>query len=169
MNMKKSIFILLIFLSMTRLISAQTAENSLGLRFGAAYGLGTEISYQRGLNSINRLEVDLGFNSYYEYANNFRYDYNSWAISGLYHWVWVLDKNINWYAGPGGKLGSYSSNLVYDANYKNGLFLSAAGDIGIEYTFPERVQVSLDARPELGLFNHGSGINIGLSVRYQFQ
>lgn len=153
----------------THLTSAQIAEHALGLRFGAAYGLGTEISYQHRLTSDNRLELDLGFNSYYEYSNNFRYDYNSWALAGLYHWVWKLDNNLNWYAGPGAKIGSYSSNLVYDSNYNNGLFLSAAGDIGIEYTFPERIQLALDARPEFGLFNHGSGVNVGFAIRYLFK
>ena len=167
--MKRIFTSLLMMILVANLACAQFAEHALGLRFGAAYGLGTEISYQHGLTPNNRLELDLGFNSYYEYSNNFRYDYNSWALTGLYHWVWKLDNNLNWYAGPGAKLGSYSSNLVYDSNYNNGLFLSAAGNIGIEYTFPERIQLALDARPEIGLFNHGSGVNVGFAIRYQFK
>jgi hypothetical protein len=164
-----SLFFLLLLTNLTSAQSVQIPDHALGLRFGTVYGLGTEISYQHRLTTVNRLELDLGFNSYYEYANNFRYDYNSWGLAGLYHWVWNLEKNFTWYAGPGARIGSYSSNLVYDASYNNGIFLSAAGDIGIEYSFPERIQLALNARPEFGLYNHGSGVNIGFAVRYQFK
>jgi hypothetical protein len=167
--MKKVVLSLFMVIFVTNLTSAQVEPHALGLRFGAGYGYGTEFSYQHGLTSVNRLEFDLGFNSYYEYSGNLRYDYNSWALTGLYQWVWKLDNNLNWYAGPGAKIGTYSSNLIYGANYNNGLFLSAAGDIGIEYSFPERIQLALDARPEIGLYNRGSGINVGFAVRYQFK
>ena len=169
--MKKCLLPLFFVLFAANIASAQIENHALGLRFGAGYGLGTEISYQHGLTSNNRLELDLGFNSNYEYNNNFRYDYNSWALTGLYHWVWKLnfDNGFNWYAGPGGKIGTWSSNLGYDYRYKNGLFLAAAGDVGIEYCFPAGIQIALDARPEIGLINHGSGMNIGFAVRYQFK
>jgi hypothetical protein len=50
------------------------------------------------------------------------------------------------------------------------MFLSAVGNVGIEYTFPIKIQVSLDARPEFGLINNGEafGNSIALSVRYRF-
>jgi hypothetical protein len=48
------------------------------------------------------------------------------------------------------------------------MFLAAVGDIGLEYCFPIGIQLALDARPEIGLINNGSGVNIGFSARYQF-
>ena len=81
--------------------------------------------------------------------------------------MWPISDGFKWYAGPGGKLGTWNS-MIYDSRYNNGIFLSAAGDVGIEYSFPARIQVALNARPEIGLFNYGTGLNIGLAVRYQF-
>jgi hypothetical protein len=163
--------IFLLFVSvmfMQVLASAQVADHALGIRFGTVYGLGTEISYQHGLSRVNRLEIDLGFSSDYYYVNDFKQEYNSWGLTGVYQWVRNIDNNLNWYYGPGGKIGSWSSNMGYNYKYNNGMFLSAVGDIGIEYCFPIGIQLALDARPEIGLINTGSGVNIGFSVRYQF-
>jgi hypothetical protein len=98
-----------------------------------------------------------------------RQDYNSWALTGLYHWVWKLDNQLSWYAGSGAKLGIWSSSQKYDSRYKNGMFMVAVGDVGIEYALPSRIQFALDALPEIGLFNNGIGVNIGFSIRYQLR
>ena len=76
---------------LANLTSAQTAQHALGLRFGTGDGFGTEISYQHGLTSGNRLELDMGFNSNHEYYLSNRYNYNSWGLTGLYHWVSKLE------------------------------------------------------------------------------
>lgn len=170
--MKRSICVIALLLTLGQFASAQMVQHSLGIRYGAVYGLGTEVTYQRALNAAKRLEFDLGFNSNYEYINDLRQDYNSWALSGLYQWVWKLEKlgePVRWYAGGGSRLGFWSSSQKYNSRFTNGMFLVIAGSTGIEYAFPEGIQFSLDARPELGLFNHGSGVNIGLSIRYQFR
>ena len=168
--MKRILFSLITVVLLAGFVNAQTAKHALGLRFGDGDGFGTEISYQHGLNSGNRLEFDLGFNNSHEYYNNYRYNYNRWGLTGLYQWVWKIDNGLNWYVGPGAKIGSWNYNqVVYDYKYSNGLFLAAAGDIGIEYCFPIGIQLALDARPEIGLINHGSGIDVGFAIRYQFR
>ncbi len=167
--MKRIFFTMALVVMLFSLANAQIAKHSVGLRYGALYGLGTEITYQRGLTSENRLEFDFGFNSNFEYVDNFRQDHNSWALTGLYHWVWKLDDNVNWYAGAGSKLGTWSSNQGYNYRYHNGPFFTASGDVGIEYVFPAGIQFALNARPEVGIYNHGSGVNIGFAVRYQFK
>ena len=111
----------------------------------------------------NRLELDLGFSSNHA-ADNY---YNSWSVAGLYHWVWKLDKQLYWYVGPGGKIGGWNYDRI-NSSYNNGFFLAAAGDLGIEYVFPVGIQLAMNARPELGLINRGSGLNVGFAVRYQF-
>lgn len=137
----------------------EISENALGLRFGGGGGLGAEISYQRALTTNNRLEVDLGWRN----DNNF----DAYKITGIYQWVWNLDGGFNWYAGAGGGLGSVDIN-----NNEGGVFLFAAGNIGIEYNFDIPLLVSLDFRPEIGFSDYNNFNNfspdVALALRYQF-
>lgn len=165
--MKKTFLTLIISVFLVNLASTQETKHALGLRFGAGYGMGTEISYQQELKNINRLELDLEFNGNHENIGDTMDPYSSLSAIGLYHWVWNLKDGFKWYAGPGGKLGVWNSR-IYGSSFNNGIFLAASGDIGIEYSFPAKIQLALNARPEIGLFNYGSGLNIGLAVRYKF-
>ncbi|MCG9792967.1 hypothetical protein [Flavobacterium algicola] len=142
------------------LFSAQAqdiSKNALGLRFGDNDGFGGEVSYQRGLSSNNRLELDLGWRD----SN----DYDAFKLTGIYQWVWNIDQGFNWYAGVGAGAGTYS--------YKddNNTFVYAAGDVGIEYNFPIPLLISLDFRPEFGgsgYYKNNYGSDVALSLRYQF-
>ena len=148
------------------LLSAQAqdiASNALGIRTGDNDGFGVEISYQKRLSDVNRLEFDLGF------RDNKNYD--AWKLSGIYQWVWNLDGNFNWYAGFGAGIGSLDiSNDNFDGD--DGLFVNANGNIGIEYDFDIPLLISIDFRPELGLVNdfgdNDLGLDIALGLRYQF-
>jgi hypothetical protein len=142
--------------------NAQSAKHTIGLRLSGSDGLGTEISYQQAISDLNRFEFDLGMHS----GNN----YNAWGLAGIYQWVWKIDGSFNWYAGVGGRIGSWKWDSGYLGTESGGVFLSAAGNVGVEYTFPIGIQISLDARPELGLINHGDAFqdNIAFSVRYRF-
>lgn len=143
------------FIFASNIVNAQISDHAIGLRLGGGSGFETEISYQHGLTSVNRLEFDLGL-----------HNGNDWGLAGIYQWVWKIDGGFNWYAGAGGKIGSYSED---NPSKDGGLFVSAAGNVGIEYVFPVGIQISLDARPELALTNHGeSNNNIAFSIRYQF-
>lgn len=137
------------------------SENALGLRLGTNDGFGSEISYQRKLSSNNRLELDLGWRN----GNNV----DAIKLTGLYTWVWNIDQGFNWYAGFGGGLGSWNTNVN---GYKdNGTFAYAAGDIGIEYNFDFPLQISLDLRPEIGghgYYENNYGSDIALGLRYKF-
>jgi len=170
--MKRLLLLLILGILVNVAASAQLIDHSIGLRYGTVFGLGTEASYQHALTTDKRIELDLGYNSNYEYINDLRQDYNSWALTGLYQWVWKLEKldeKLNWYAGPGAKFGFWSSSQKYDSDFNNGVFLVAAGDIGLEYNLPGGIQFALDARPEIGIYNHGSGVSIGFAIRYQFK
>lgn len=147
--------------------SAQAQEiskNALGLRLGDNDGFGGEISYQRGLSSNNRLEVDLGWRD----SNNV----DAIKLTGLYQWVWNIEGGFNWYAGVGGGLGSWSyEEGPFD---ESGTFFFVAGDIGIEYKFDIPLQLSLDFRPELYVNNDdyfrddSFGPDIALGIRFTF-
>lgn len=133
------------------------ADNALGLRLGGSNGLGTEISYQKGLSDNNRLELDLGWSN--------REDSDAFRLTGIYQWLWNIEGGFNWYAGAGAAVGS----VEFEGN--NDVFLTAAGNIGIEYDFDFPLLLSLDFRPEIGIANYYGedlGFDLALGIRYQF-
>jgi hypothetical protein len=139
------------------------SKNAIGLRLGDNDGFGAEISYQRGLSANNRLELDLGWRNSKEV--------DAIKLAGLYQWVWNIDKGLNWYAGAGGGVGSWSYSI--DAQKDNGTFLFIAGNLGIEYNFDFPLQLSLDIRPEIYLNSNdyrenNFGPDLALGVRYKF-
>ena len=155
------------FLFATVSLSAQSiSEHALGLRLGDSDGFGAEISYQKSIGRYNRAEFDLGWRDSREF--------DAFKLTGVYQWVRPLDGNFNWYYGVGGGLGSvnFKSNPNFD-NDNDGLFVFAAGDIGVEYNFDIPLLLSLDFRPEIGLvgyngFDNDFDFDIALGIRYQF-
>ncbi len=165
--MKKVLFTAFMLLGFAFGAQAQDiSKNALGLRLGDNDGFGGEISYQRGLSSNNRLELDFGWRD-----ND---HVSALKLAGLYQWVWNIKGGFNWYAGAGAGLGSWN----YEYNNGNGnkvdhdeFALFVAGDIGIEYNFDFPLQLSLDFRPEL-YFNDGLeddfGPDFALGIRYRW-
>jgi len=143
--------------------SQEISKHAIGIRTGDNDGFNNEISYQHGINDVNRVELDLGF------RNNKNYDV--WKLSGIYQWVWNIDGSFNWYAGFGAGIGSWN-NKNTDFIVDDGLFVNAAGNIGVEYNFDIPLLISLDFRPELGIVNDFGdddlGLDIALGLRYQF-
>ena len=162
--MKKIVLLTLCIFGLTLSSQAQSiADNALGLRLGGSDGVGTEISYQRALSENNRLELDLGWRN----GNN----YDAFKLTGLYHWVWNIEGGFNWYAGFGAGIGSVDGNNDDFDDDDNGLFVNAAGNVGIEYDFDFPLLLSLDFRPEFGVINsYGDEVDfdIALGIRYQF-
>ena len=165
--MKKIILLSTIIFGLAIGAQAQDiSKNAIGLRLGSNDGFGTEISYQARLSASNRLELDLGWRS-----NHYQ---DAFKLAGIYQWVWNLDGGLNWYAGLGGGVGSWS----YDNNdgiSDNGGFAFVAGDLGLEYNFDFPLQLSLDIRPELYLnsasYNEDDrrfGPDLALGIRYRF-
>jgi len=160
--MKKMFLTLALVVSMVGALSAQNEKNAIGLRFGN----GGEISFQTALGSANRLELDLGLNSW-----NNNSGYSGFGLSGIYQWVWNLDglaPGFKWYAGLGPQLGSWSGNA--NTNYQ-GFALGLAGQIGLEYNFNIPLQLSLDYRPSWYILpgSYGGAYDgIALGVRYKF-
>lgn len=166
--MKKVILSAIMLIGLTFAAQAQDiSKNALGLRLGDNDGFGGEISYQRGLSSDTRLELDLGWRN----SNHF----DAIKLTGIHQWVWNIEGGFNWYAGVGAGLAAWSydnDNFPPGNDFDNdGVFIFAAGDIGIEYNFKEApIQLSLDARPEIGFNNYNDdfGFDIGLGIRYRF-
>ena len=148
----------------------EISKNALGIRFGDSGGFGGELSYQRGLSSTNRLELDLGWRNRSNFDNN-NYDDSAIKLTGLYQWVWNIDGGFNWYAGIGGGIGSHNRDYYDTRVNTNEVFVFAAGDIGIEYNFDFPLLVSLDFRPEFGgggYYKNNYGSDVALALRYKF-
>ena len=162
--MKKISIVASLLLGLTFSTSAQSVANiAIGLRLGDNDGFGGEISYQRKLDTNNRLELDLGWRN----SN----DVDAIKLVGLYQWVMNIDGGFNWFAGIGAGVGTWKLDNRFNDN--NGVYGLVAGDIGIEYDFDIPIQLSLDFRPEI-YFNSDDfresnfGPDIALGIRYQF-
>jgi opacity protein-like surface antigen len=163
--MKKNLlFVYLLFSFITTSNAQNLSKNALGLRLGNNDGFGAEFSYQRALSSSNRAEIDLGWQN----SNNV----SAIKLTGLYQWVWQIDNGLNWYAGAGAGIISWSNSNHIPKD--SGILFNAAGDIGLEYSFNDTpIQISLDLRPELyfatgGYRNSNFGNQLALGVRYKF-
>lgn len=160
----KIVKVLTLFIMLTSLgVTAQDISNhALGLRMGDSDGFGAEISYQKSIGRYNRAEFGLGWRD--------SRAYDAFKLSGVYQWVATIDGDFNWYYGFGGGLGNVDFALP---TLEDGMFIFAAGDIGVEYNFGIPLLISLDFRPEIGLvgyndFENGFDFDIALGVRYQF-
>ena len=156
---------LLLLGSMTAV--GQIAPHAAGLRFSSSdeiESVGVELSYQMGMGSANRLEIDLGWNE-----NSF---IDLFRLAGFYQWVFPIEQGFQWYVGAGGGLGllDYDNRVVFRDD--SDVFLIVGGQAGIEYSFVEvPLQLSLDLRPEafIGDVSDNLDIDLGFSVRYQFR
>jgi hypothetical protein len=159
--MKKIILTLTLIVSFVGALSAQVDSKAIGLRLGSGFGYGAEVSYQQPLGKANRLELDLGVNSW------------GFGLNGIYQWVWNLSDladGFNWYAGVGAGIGSYNFNYVSNNNDVKNISFGVLGQVGIEYKFEIPLTISLDYRPGIYIvpsFN-GSYDGICLGARYRF-
>ncbi|GMN08953.1 hypothetical protein MTsPCn9_05910 [Croceitalea sp. MTPC9] len=164
-------FITLLFVFATINLQAQSiSDHSLGLRLGDSDGFGAEISYQKSIGRLNRAEFNLGFRDSREF--------DAFKLAGVYQWVHQIDGGFNWYYGVGGGLGNADFEPVPNNNNgfsddNDGLFVFAAGNLGLEYDFDIPLLISLDIRPEIGIigfdgFDNDFLFDIALGLRYQF-
>jgi len=158
--MKRGIILLVCVFAFSIGSSAQVFDkNALGVKFGGSVGdlsgVATQVSYQRGLNSINRLEFNLSVG-----LNRDGY----LGFGGAYQWVWNIDGGFNWYAGPG-------ANICFVDEYDGtDMYMGIGGMVGVEYRFPEvPIKLSLDINPTFGLINsYGLFVGAGIGVRFCF-
>jgi len=165
------VFLLLsICTAFTSMYSQEIADHALGLRLGESDGFGAELSYQKSIGRYTRAEIDFGWRDSREF--------DALKLAALYQWVHAIDGGLQWYYGFGGGLGNVDFEARLDGDNQpftpdGGLFVFAAGDVGIEYNFDMPLLISLDFRPELGVIGYGGFDNrfdfdIALGVRYQF-
>jgi len=160
-----TLFTILLLFPVAILSAQSISDHTLGLRLGDSDGFGGEISYQKSIGRYNRAEFNLGWRDSREF--------DAFKLAGVYQWVHNLDGNFNWYYGVGGGLGNADFEPVPGRDRDDGLFVFAAGNLGVEYDFGIPLLLSLDIRPEIGIlgfneFDNGFLFDIALGIRYQF-
>lgn len=152
--------ILVYFISALPIYAQKRIENAMGVRVGANNGLRVELSYQHYLSEAHHRRLEFGFG--YEDVDNFE----TIKLIGMYQYVAKLTGNYNWYAGVGGGLAAFKTEILDDE------VVLASGVVGIEYN-PTYMPLlfSLDFRPEYGFnsnYSDAIDFDIGLSIRIQF-
>ena len=153
--MKKAFLILVAVIGLGFAANAQ----NLGFRLGTSnHGGGAEISWQQGMGSNNRLELDLGFNGLF---SNSKYQFIN--LTGIYQWHWYIINGLGWYVGPGATAGIFP-------NSDSPFGIAVGGQIGLDYDFYFPLQLSLDARPMWNFLGAYAGFGWGacLGIRFRF-
>ena len=137
---------------------------------GANIGYGLSVSYQHDLGAANFLDVNVDLPFFTGIGATVTYD---WVDPFNAPVPWNEKGSWNWYLGVGGSGGMYG----LFTNAYNSAYVGVAGHVGIAYDFWFPLQLSVDYRPNIGVWFHenGVGFNAGglysgitLGVRYRF-
>lgn len=158
--MKKIILLAVAVLGFTVAASAQ--PRAIGLRLGN----GGEVSYQHSVGKdFIQLDGGLGINLYNKGEGLGLFA----GATAVYNFMiaqpqWTDRGEWGFYAGPGAGVGLGINPAQFN--------LSAAGMVGLEYTFWFPLQLSIDFRQHIGFQFGGTGLyypsSIALGVRYRF-
>ncbi len=150
--MKKILIVAALVLGFSVAASAQ--PKAVGARL--TYGL--EASYQHYVGGSNFVEANLGFADFLNLNLNVAASYN-FSIA-------QFGDGFNFYAGPSAGVG-----LGLHSKYFG---VGVGGNVGLEYQFNFPLQLSIDIRPQVGLWFHEGGVSPDywgwptLGVRYAF-
>ena len=152
----KKLLLFFALISIGVIAAAQVNPYALGARiYGGDNFNGAELSFQKGLNNRNRLELDASF--------GFKNDNTRLALIAIYHWDWHLLGGFSWYLGPGASVSfdSYEDNSSVN--------IGVGGQIGIEYNFRDLpFLVSLDTRPIWDFLGDVNGLGWGGALGLRF-
>lgn len=136
---------------------AQSYQNAIGGRFGAANG----VTFKTSLGENKMLDLIANFRS-----NN---EYNYFRFTGLYEVYKPIPEaaGLNWYYGIGGSLGT----AKYKPTHSTDLYLAVDGVLGLDYKFADApINLSLDWKPAIQLApdTDFDASGVGLSLRFTF-
>ncbi len=167
MKLKKAIFLAVAVIGLA--FAAKAQNNAIGVRLsGGNQWYCGEISYQRSINDLNRIEADLG------YRVDDEYDIGYLFLTGVYqlHFDISAAKNLGWYFGFGPRFELfYYDGHSYNHPINFAGAAGAVGQVGMDYHFNAiPLQLSLDFRPCLYLIPNAvlRWADFGLSIRYRF-
>ena len=170
--MKKTLLILAALMGLS--LAAVAQPKAVGLRgglFGTAFN--GEISYEHWLtlfdNDYDFLEAELGVFGGNGFKGTLMYNFTLTQPEFTDSGEWGL------YVGPG-LVAGYGTGVNKDGDTKSWPFIGVATQIGMEYTFPFPLQLSVDFRPTflIPAFMNRSADNkdrwwgFAVSARYAF-
>ncbi len=156
----KKIIIVLAFISLATVLSAQDYNASIGFRGGESQG----ITFKAFVGGNSAFDLILG--THYHGLNfTALYEIHKGDIFGV--------DNLAFFYGVGGHVGFYNSAYWpwTATSYSSGPVIGIDGVIGIEYTFDEiPINLSLDIVPSINVIPYvGYWQRGALSVRYVFK
>ena len=135
--MKKIILVAALVLGFAVAASAQ--PRAIGLRGG----WGAEASYQHSFGA-DFLQADLGLNTFDSIHGSVVYNFM------IAQPQWTDRGEWGFYAGPGVSVGSELINIDAQGHNHPYFHVSAAGMVGLEFSFWFPLQLSFDLKPQLG-------------------
>ncbi len=156
--------LLITILALSALSSAVYAQdNFAGIRLGYGAAFTTELSAQRYMGDITRIEVDLGlrYRDRYGDRENPSYYPIGLILGGSYQWHWFLLGGLGAYAGPA---------IQFSLPGWSRFGLGIGGQLGVDYQFNVPFQVFIDWRPLYLPFGPYKGFdpNGAVGIRYNF-
>ena len=165
--MRKALLIVIAFLGLS--LAAVAQPKAIGIR-GGLFGLAMngEISYEHWYtmfdNDYDFVEAELGI-----------IGTNGFKATALYNFTlaqpeWTDTGEWGLYAGPGLTAG-FGSAVASDGETKYAPFVGVAFQLGLEYTFPFPLQLSVDFRPNILIPTRmigSSWYGFALAARYAF-
>ncbi|MCM1035137.1 MAG: hypothetical protein NC038_04095 [Paludibacter sp.] len=160
--MKKSI-LMAALMAVLCISSAVAQPRAVGVNLGSGLGL----SYQHGFGETNMLDVAVNIPFFNGIGGIVTYDWINPFNTAV---PWEYKGEWNWYMGVGAAAGIYGFSAPT-------WYAGVAGHFGIEYDFWFPLQLSLDWRPNIGVYGDKDhvGFNpvglydgIALGVRYKF-
>ena len=151
-SMKKGIFLISLFISITICTKAQEYVNAVGVRLGpGSPAITSGFTIKHFLNESNALEGIVGIGN------------GGLGLCGLYEWHHPIASvtHLQWFVGAGGYVAFRNKNSA----------IGAAGIVGLDYKFDQiPLNISLDWKPELNLISTvGFESNtVGISARFIF-
>jgi len=155
--MKRTLFAILLMVSVFFTSQGQVYDNAIGLRGGVFSG----ISFKHFIGQNTALEGILDSR------------WHGFQLVGLmeYHQDIRNPEGLRWFYGYGAHLGFYQGRYISWADDQNYTIIGIDGIIGLEFVFREiPVSLSVDWKPYFDLFGHSGfgGDGGALSVRYTF-
>lgn len=153
--MRRSIFTIIIVISIVSFTNAQEYKTGVGLRGGLSQGL----TLKHFVDRKTAFEGILATR------------WSGFDITGLYeiHNRAFDVEHLNWYYGFGAHIGTYNASSVPWGS--SGAVIGIDGILGIEYSFTEApINIGIDWKPAFNIFGNTQfwGDGGALSIRYVF-
>ena len=175
--MKK--IILIAVLAVAGLATAVAQPRAIGVNLG----YGVDISYQHSIGESNMIDLSVNIPAFVGIGATATYDWVNPFGTAI---PWDYEGQWNWNLGVGAGAGIYHPFATVSEPNEQGqldkvwagmIYAGAVGHVGVSYDFWFPLQLSLDYRPNVGIYTSHGGVHfnmtglitgVTLGVRYLF-